>query len=130
MSETTLQKVEAEVQKLTAELESLERAQVRRACADAVRKGGDYCSLVWWLLRAGKKAAPRKRYARWALVPHPIGQQATRRGTVADRVPWRHDVWRRGLEDSIHARLASRSLIIARFLVASNSTQPAVCARV
>lgn len=33
MSETTLQKVEAEVQKLTAELESLERAQVRRACA-------------------------------------------------------------------------------------------------
>lgn len=29
MSETTLQKVEVEVQKLTAELESLERAQVR-----------------------------------------------------------------------------------------------------
>ena len=28
MSETTLQKVEAEVQKLTAELESVERAQV------------------------------------------------------------------------------------------------------
>lgn len=34
MSETTLQKVEVEVQKLTAELESLERAQVRVArCA-------------------------------------------------------------------------------------------------
>ncbi|CAM9815775.1 unnamed protein product [Ectocarpus sp. 12 AP-2014] len=34
MSETTLQKVEAEVQKLTAELESLERAQMYSAAFD------------------------------------------------------------------------------------------------
>lgn len=40
MSETTLQKVEAEVQKLTAELESLERAQVRRATCGVCVRGG------------------------------------------------------------------------------------------
>lgn len=32
MSETTLQKVEAEVQKLTSELESVEQAQVKDGC--------------------------------------------------------------------------------------------------
>lgn len=59
MSETTLQKVEAEVQKLTAELESLERAQVRSAYADCGMCAGGGVAAAWWLLNiAGRLRKP------------------------------------------------------------------------